>query len=379
MPLEYEEVFDNDSPMVAGFTIRQSMAKGAYIVTGVEDRLDLFDIPQDILGYTFIDETTQQLRRIPPRCHPVYPNLYASAITSIQGLGQPTVETSAEPLLVDGVTFPTYGLYAGYKVEVEFSTRTDLPLTDTYVSYIDGNTIIDPVLGDGGIYYPSDTNVPYKFAYYTENGRYTYFTQTPKEDFITFQQGNMEFKSADADINGKLFTDSPRMFLPNSEIIIHWLQVPYAYVVSANCKFDHWRGRINQGDFLLNNRVFSAGSLLYNSWSVTRYTPPETSTPGLDGFTGLIRGQLCDIQFRFLYTDRKDIAGAGAFDFTKFKYNWLPKGWNLQPNFLKRVFSFTHNKDADQTNWYPNFLSFPMDDLFQNPDDSTVGVPLSVN
>ncbi|MBP3956333.1 hypothetical protein J8F10_13665 [Gemmata sp. G18] len=368
--LTYLEEVADVSPASASFTNQSQSCAATYILRS-PTLADLRNSIIDLLGSTGTAVADGRIQRILPARHPLYQWMFADSC-SPQGVGARfTVETPSpgpgSPII------PYFPRYTDYRYRVSFSPRP-------YNSWQDHDVIVTSAIGfDKG-------GSAYSYTYATEWMRFTTFEQTPANQFVTAQQGQMVFRVGNT-VSGVLppnevnYQDAPRLWLPDSIVKCRWYQVPYRYLTSGNSYLTKFIGHINQNDFgYLNgeNRLepYRAGSLLYLGATPTAVYTPPIPDPGLLAFNvgdGFARSKLCDLELNFLYTARTLGSPTGyAPDFSAVNRNWIVAGHNLQPWLTTRKFYHVSTYDpaapADHAKWYPTYNSFPFELLFTDPD-----------
>lgn len=309
---------------------------------------DLTDVLLDLLGYTEQESTDGRLIRHLPRAHPRYPWLFVDRIAQVQGVGNPDRVAASSTLEASPVEYGTS--YPNYKVTVEWAPRPYAVIGDDKIEIAS----VDWTDTDGS----AESN-----TYAAEWLRYTDWEYLPRVELITAQQGQMVLRRGDAsEPNGNTFPGMPQLRLASSTIIARWFHVPYRYVTSSNSYLVRFQGRINQSTW----NDHAAGSLLFDSFRVKRYTPPFPDANNVVG-AAVFADKLCDIELVFQKVYRTTPSAP-----TPSNTNWIAAGHNLMPWFTDRQFyyatSFDKNNTADATKWYPPYLSAPFQLLFTDPD-----------
>jgi hypothetical protein len=356
-PYGYLEIVDSISPSSIGCSLKDGRAVATYKVTG-----DLPGIIQDLLGTTLVAATDGRVNRVPPKAHPQIPQWFASAITDIRGVGKPDVTDSVvgEGEQSEAPTLPQYAEYPDYFVTVEYSPRPYRVLT---------NPNVDITTED---FY--DFNGVLKHSQiYREYLRYTETMSSPLEEYVTAQQGQMLFRTNDANApNNKAFAGMPRISLNNQTVKLLWHCVPYAYVQHPDSYIRNLRGLINQNKFL----IWEPGELLYLSYDARPYTPPVAELTFDVTAAFWQYEKLCDIEFTFLETRRPTDTDRLPVPTNK---NWVPAGHNLLPYIPHRKFYYATSfrppvppeaaeaAADDPDEWIPLWFSWPFSNLFQDP------------
>lgn len=323
-----------------------------------------------------------KLSRTLPLAHPMLPYMYANSL-DLRGIGRPTRQSS-ETSFGEVASFPNYALYANYRFDVQFATRPYAVRPDSIIPKIQmfGNGAAAPNRGwyvyPGSVGYVANTIMPYTYA--PEWWRYCDFDVMPQNESVTGVRDKLKFqtKAGGAVVpNGVTFPAMPKLFMPNSILKINWYQVPLRYITSPNSVITRYRGMVNQNDWweTPNGKAYKAGELLYLSYTPKIYTSPVILGENLNG-GDTTYAKFCDIQFQFLYTTRPAALDAAlARDVpTPPNGNFIAAGHNLNPYFPKRQFYYTIFQSGDAAN-YPNWLSFPFELLFTDPDTNPAQAP----
>jgi len=319
-------------------------------------------ILEGILGTANVG--TRKLARVLPLAHPLMPWMYASRITSIQGVGRADTRQAAGAEYEVALITSETAAYPYYEFGIEFTPRMysvhpDEAIYDAPLTWYDV---------DGS---PVTTQVQEEWR------RFTDYEIRPNPEIITAQQGQSFFATSDDDLtptpaigdasnpHGFSFQGFPRICVPRAQIIFKWFQVPFRYVDSPDSYLTEFIGRVNQNKFL----DWPAGSLLYEGLSVRRYPPAAPTLTFVDGGVGLSTEKLCDIEFQWSYVRREQ---EDVPNFSAINPNWIAAGHNLMPwmgdrNFYHAVYPLPG--DTNETSgWKPTFESVPFELLFQNPD-----------
>lgn len=367
----FNEFVATDEPAGGAFTPESSKKQAIYSLIGPV-LADLQNIPESILGTTSVQVGDGRLQRQPPLACPMYPWLYASAISNVQGRGKgsgqvPTPDTlTGQPAEVPLIT-SYYWNYAQYFYTVDFTPRPFTVATDDKIVKYSGSWYDETV---------SNGTVPVSYYIAPEWLRYTDYDVLPRYDNVTAQQGQMVFRSSSgsppAGPDGTPFSGMPKMYLPNQTLKITWFGVPYRYVTSSKSYLSRWLGRINQSDWW----YWKKGQLLYIGWNPFKFNtlapeevPENAGAPG-GGVAGNPAGliapnKLCNIEFTFLLTNRtaSDLPAAPT------NKSYIQAGWNLQPWFTDRRYHYcSSNAKGGLIPNVPSFLSFPIELLFYDPD-----------
>lgn len=360
MAINYQETIDNTQPGNASFTLETARAKSKFVIQGPEQE-ELENLPLSILGDVEYDVGDGRLQRTLPVAHPQFPWLFASHV-DVVGIGIKDgaivgEKVTADPELEAPPITDAFFLYPWYEVAVEFTSRPFPVASDESISIMNGTWYYEgnPV---------GNTATTVTFPYCNEWERFTDFEIEPKEQAVQAQQGTMKFQSTDTScVGSQIFPGQPRMTLPNQMVRFVWYQVPFRYVLSSNCYFSKWVGRINQNAW----NGYDPGSLLYLGWKPRKYTPPtQKLNIYQDGVFSV--DKWCNIEFNFFLTSRtsKDLPTAPS------NKNFIQAGWNLYPWVIDRQYHFALSDPKSRAACsgkvpFPGFLSFPVEIMFFDP------------
>lgn len=305
MALTYLEDVDGISSCTAGFSLEKSEATSVYMLAN-PSAADLLALPTDVLGGTTVAVSDGRMQRSMPLGHPIWPNLYASNIRSVVGMGMsdPVESTTASKVAanspLEGPDLPSWWKYVWYKVTIDFTSRPYPVVVDDDISKLNGTWNYEGVDATTGQIATAST--PVTFPYTTEWDRWTDLDVEPKEQAVQAQQGTMRFQSKSPLVSAQIFPGQPRMTLPNKLLKFIWYAVPYRYFLSSNSYLDKWVGRINQNAITLCGKSFAAGTLLYLGCKPHKFSPPVQT----GSFTGAIftYDKLVNLQLEFLWTTR---------------------------------------------------------------------------
>jgi hypothetical protein len=358
-PLEQAE---SVSPSSAAFTMYEARSVRPCWYENPTLPVDLQTLLPLFLGDTDLAvQPTTTMNRTPPVADPVWPYLYCSSVSNVRGAGQYTNQPGNDRIEVP--TLPRMPFYqsqnpggagvrkGGYYLDLEFTPRP-------YA--VAANSQISPTV----LHYFDTSGVSKTLLYSPEWLRYTDFDYVPAENYITARQGAFVFRETGL-ANGKAFDGMPRLYLPDQTLRFRWTGVPYRYITSQNSYIEANRGRVNQL-FWYN---WNIGSLLYQNYSVTRYTPPVPRRVPFNGGGGgkiFSAEKLVDIEFYFLLTRR----AAANPPIIPSNANWVAFGHNLHPWFFDRGFHYATAQGLPllPATWVPSYLSFPVQQLFVDPD-----------
>jgi hypothetical protein len=342
----FKEKVGSISPGSAGFAVDGARATWPYYC----GYLDMPDAFIELLGTTEYDKSDGRLKRKLPKAHPQYPWLYAERVSNVQGVGKPVTfnitETYEVPLIVQKIA-----VYRTYLLTVEFLPRPYAVIGDINIPAVE-KVWTDPD-GEAQTYLST-----------MEHARFVDVDEDPDSDTVTAQHGMMKFRGGAA--NGRSYTGMPRMTVPKSLIRMRWFGVPLRYIRSANSHLARFRNCINQFDFW----DWERGSLLYKGFKILRRYPqlvPEVNPVfGTNAFTP---DKLCDIEIHLEHTTREIAA-----EVVPANDNWIARGHNLMPSYVDRKFYYVTTSPLgpatpdDPAEWFPLYLSFPLDILFTDPD-----------
>lgn len=339
-----------------GFSLEGGRALATYDLT-VEEELDIQEAVTYILGTTQIETAGLRLNRTPPLAHPQFPFLYASSITSIKGRGKYELVPSDPALEVP--PFPSYALYSHYEITVEFTPRP-YPVLDNTNTPQGTNCYVGP------------TGTKYFYNYAAEWLRYCDYEYQPKFDSITQVQGLMRFRTPEGTTQPvgpppeNTFEGIARMYLPDQMLKITWYAVPYRFVTSPNSVLAFYLGRINQGDWY----NWKKGELLYVGFNPKRYTPPIQDIALFNNVPSTEK--LCNLELVFIHTHRE----LGIAPSTTPPPQFVVGGHNLLPWMPTRKFYYatTRQTTVPPDPGTPSFLSFPIEQLFTDPDAFDAGL-----
>jgi hypothetical protein len=365
---------DATEPGGAGCNLQGGRATLTMDMDLDEDMPDAAQVQQaitELLGGTSLAATDGRLVRTPPMAHPLFPYWVVSNITSIQGVGEPTWEDPDTDLEVPPLA--NYALYPTYRFTVEFGPRPYPVLLDERI-----------VTVEDAENFHLDDGTPATVVYAKEWQRYCDIEMISADSYAEGRQGQCVFRTASAvrPPHNTTFTGAPRIYLPDAVVKIRWYQVPYRYISSINSHLLRWKGRVNQGQFVMQGHTFAPGQLLYQNFTHARYTPPVPTMVEVEADL-FMTGKLVDIELTFLHTSR-----VGTDVPTPSNLSWIAGGHNLFPrlgapqgfyyvtvpavNPAATVDTPAATRDAYDAahpeKWAPMFLSFPVELLFTDPD-----------
>lgn len=387
------ESLDSVSPNAGMFSPVAGHAPWTFIINA-PTAADLFGFLTGVFGTTNTAIATfpGNLNRVLPIVHPMVPTFYAYTIQSLRGIGTPTVSDPNLPGFSTGPQIPQFLLYPQYEIVIDFAPLRYTALPDAVIagqaSTADWYPPVQPPgsnpnLGPPALVTGRPTENPQPYFYVPEWDRFTWFTQTGSDEFVTAKQGAMEWIGAGGTqlARGQIQT-LPRVFLQNQHLKFWWYQVPLRYLTSTKSYIKKAIGRINQYPFY----IWEAGQLLYENYTPHPFTPPITQFANTDPtFPAIVQvAQLVDIEFDFLLTTRYLAPGETlpTAPPVPIQDNWVMAHHNLLPFWMDRQFHYAgtslgqlKNNGAGTPAWYQNYgagtpfwLSFPFELLFVDPD-----------
>ncbi len=296
-----------------------------------------------------------KIKRGLPLAHPEYPWLFASSV-SLQGLS--FYDKHPAPTNFKAPPIKEYARYNSYQYTIEFNSRPYLLFQDKNI-----NT------GTITYYKPDGTAVNNKKIAY-EWWRYTDYEELPSAEYLTAQQGQFVFNRSDA-VAPPHDTTVPgqiRLLQQKSTIKFRWYQVPYSYISSSLSYIKAGQGSINQFDWY----GWPKGTLLYNSFTYKRYTPPNPQQYDYnfgDSTKKVIGNEkLVDIEFVFLYFNPGTLTG-GEAPTAPTNASHITNGHNLLPWLAAGGGKYFYAKSVGSvTPGIPLYPSYPFELLFTDPD-----------
>jgi hypothetical protein len=348
------EITPEESRSAATFTFsqRDGSATWPVVIYGTDEAAgitsdDIQGAITAMMGYTTAVISDGRIDRHLPMAHPLFRTWTCGAISRGQGVGK--FDLTAPDILASFDADPPTQ-WAKYKyliMEGEFKPRPYQIRPNSEV----------PVLGSPVGYYDTGGTLR-TYTYAPEWERWTQIkTAQIDSDRITAEIGGYKYNTDQATPgNNTGFMGHPQMPLQTTTLFVHWYEVPYRFVTSANSYLTRWRGRINQNAW----RGYPAGSLLYDGFTANDYCSPFPSIDalGLDARLGV--EFLCDVVLKFVHTTRKITGSPNA---APSNGNYIAAGHNLLPYFPLQTFLY-----AMSSSGVPSFLSFPLDLLFTDPD-----------
>lgn len=235
---ELLEEINSLSPSTSGFGADGGTAQAEYTI----ERDFLPTALTKILGYCLI-ANDGRLNRGVPLSHPDFPWLYASKITSIQGMGADGYAAGNE-FVFPGFA-PIYkllperiGMYKHYKLTVQFEPRPYKVIQDAQVHQF----------SKPAAYFDADKN-GFIFTDWCEHLRYTTVDFEPYTQWLTTQMAGFYMHCPDfpgtekyqqtAPTNG----GGPKMLVCKQNLTVTWFMVPFRMTTSNLIRMA--RGKIN--------------------------------------------------------------------------------------------------------------------------------------
>lgn len=353
------EMVDRKSPSKATFQTDGGSAAMDFIV----DRSQLKNLVSGLLGSVQKSgDGRGSLKRTLPAAHPYYDWMFASKITTIEGI-QPNGRYEAIANMRDKtLNYVTdCAMYLKYKVSVDFEHRPYLMMNDeTTKAMASGREVMN-------WYY--DLNDAFTTFYDTcEQFRFVDIESQPNVEFLSSPNGQFRFKTASGTPphNNPISNQNGggvQIRIVKQKVKLTWFFVPYAIAFSENVTSGF--GKVNQYNFW----GYPAGSLLLEGFDVKRYPPPEQLYKNDVVTTHPADQKLCDITFNFgcFIPPANDVSsdvpsGAG---YNKFK---VPYGHNLLPRPGSIKYYYVESEPSAA---FPSMLprpiyeSYPMQRLFK--------------
>lgn len=367
--LVYKEELGDWSPESVSASIKDGRATWSYRVLGINSSDDLINSLTAIFGDTDFGLNAGCLNRTLPYSHPLFPFWYAKGIASIKGVGGGGVQA----VIYDSITNVTadpisnyWGLYPEYQYTIEFGPFP--------YSIVDNGSIRSNVSSSNAY---DDAGTLYTYGWSPEWLRYTNWIPTPKFDSISYQYGQMKFRTAVGfdPANGQVFTGFPKLFLPDQMIKFFWKSVPLRYITSPYSFLNRFAGRINQQKFY----NWGAGTLLYLGYNPEVYTPPVPKATPINqagiSTSAYSVDKLLDLELQFLLTTRVSHDAPPQSSVSAGNGNFIVAGHNLLPWFGDRQFHYATTDDGlppFTATQIPSWLSVPFELLFTDPDVTIV-------
>jgi len=351
------EMVDRLSPSKATFQTDGGSATMDFIV----DRSHLQNLVSGLLGRVQkANDGTGSLKRILPAAHPYYDWMFASKITSIEGI-QPNGRYDAFLNMRDpSINFITdCAMYLKYKITVQFEHRPYLMMNDDQT---EGITVKDVKW-----YYDLNDN----FRLFDDTCEYLRFVdieEQPNVEFLSSPNGQFKFFTPSGlPPHGNPISNQNgggvQIRIIKQKVRLTWFFVPYEIAFANNVTAGF--GKVNQYTFW----NYPAGSLLLEGFEVKRYPPPEQ----LFGNDPLVvhpaSQKLCDITFIFgcFKPPDDDVSGdiptGGSYDKFKVAYghNLLPRPGTIKYYYVESEPLTSEPSVLSR----PIYESYPMQRLFK--------------
>lgn len=335
---------------------------------------------KEILGYTEPygggDATNGpsdgKLHRTLPMAHPIYTTLYAYNVAvkpvefEFQGIESPeNPEASTAP------TPPHFADWEAWQLDVKFTQRPFAVLADDVLTRQE-QVILDEepqeaiwTLGTDGDIAGQLAGTSHPFTFYEEWLRYCESEIQPRNDILKWKKGQMVLRrESDPAVP---YPATPSWTLPNFNLKVYWYQVPYRYIRSSKSYIRRFLNHINQHAIDIDGTSYEPGELLYANFSYVKHTHPIA---GLDSNWPRVPSaeKMVNLTFDFIGTRRSSNSGS----ISPASANWIHGGHNLLPWAKDRKYYYATSFDPDAPNdtskWYPQYLSFPLQLLFKDPD-----------
>ncbi len=338
------EVTGRTSPSTANFSIGGGAASMDFIIP----RSGMGRVIQQILGSA---EITAQgsLKRELPAAHPYYDWLYASKISSIEGISLDGLATADQYQRIIQTHFKDLAIYENYKVTVEFEPRPYILIPD------------DILKGSWIANVPNYYNIANDFTTFLDCAEYQRFVEIsiePSAEFLTTAVNSFIYKGGDAE--GRMINTTNgsgvNVIICKPTVKLTWYFVPYRMVFSRNIQ--DALGKVNQYQFY----GYPAGSLLFQGIEVNKYSPPyQTIGQGQGAAPETTR--MCDITFVFeLFSQSPDDIAAGLPVSTPFK---IVYGHNLVIWAEDFKYYFAEISPTRRGAGRPVYSSYRMEKLFR--------------
>lgn len=328
----------------AAFSMESATAtQFGYIDPEIIDNIDL--IPE-VLGRAEAAGDGRIHREL-PLAHPEYPWLFA---TGLQNEGISFLDKVDSEPGYEAQPVGAYAIYSRYRIRIDYVSRPYLVLGDDSIPFIT-------------IYYYTRAGTSTSKSVPAEWWRFTDYDIIPAAEFLTASQGTYTFdRSDEAPPHGNTVPGEIKLLQNKKVIKFKWFQVPYSYVSSDANYLDGGLGKVNQLDWY----GWSKGTLLFLSYSMRRYTPPNPGTDPWDG--GVIANtKLCDIEFNFLYFNPGELTG-GAAPTPPDNASHITAGHNLQPWSAGANNGYYYAKADPLLENTPVFESYPFQLFFLDPE-----------
>lgn len=347
------EAMAKESPSKAAFQTDGGSASMDFVLNYDE----MQGIVSNILGSVKKSGDGGLERRL-PAAHPYYDWLYASKITSIQGISPngrllatgAGVQRQHQIFVRDAVT------YEKYRISIDFETRPYLVAMDS--------TIKSQQEEKTWYYNVQDHSVKFKDC--KEYLRYLDIDCEQNAEFLSSPQGQFKFFRSDglpphetsiSNQNG----GGVNIIIAKRKLKFTWFFVPYQVVFQDQISYG--LGKVNQYPFY----GYPAGSLLLEGVEVKKYPPPFQEFLADPLTQGPVASKVCDVTFvvSCLVQSPNDLGGgrpvvppAGQFK--------IPFGHNLVPwpGDLNFYYTETRPPTGVGLTSRPIYGSYPFERLF---------------
>ena len=362
------ERIEGIAPGSASFDSSGGTAKMDFVVA----RDQMPGIATNILGASAVNQNGG-LNRSVPLAHPEFNWLYATKISTVQGIGPYGIDESGKgPLSVaDNIdrAYPQYFcLFEKYRISVQFEARPYLVLTDEQLAGFSA-TRRD--------YVGTDLMNTTQWTDPAEWGRFVSVRRKPKAELLPSNYGS--FYMISPDLGGTGFQQvnqatgaGPRIPIVMNEVEIKWYFVPFYMTQNTNWKKTYGTVHSN-GAEVQPFYDFSTGSLLLQGIEYEDYAGPEGRPHNLNAAipetlrTAIYENRYCDITFKCLEFEIPGILKATLPNIPV--PQWPPpglvtEGHNRVPSakLMKWCYANGANNFID---WKPIFLSTDYRRLFR--------------
>jgi hypothetical protein len=345
------EVIAGESPSKAAFQTDGGSATMDFIL----DHDETGEMIQNILG-SVKKSGDGGLERKLPAAHPYYDWLYASKISSIQGMS-PDGRFLAAPLqrqnqihIRDVVT------YSKYKISVDFETRPYLIASDSTIK----------AQHEEKTWYYDIANNSVKFKDCKEYLRFLDIDCEQNAEFLSSPQGQFKFIRTDAlPPNSTSISNQNgggiNIIIAKRKLKFTWFFVPYQVVFQDQITYG--LGKVNQYSFY----GYPPGSLLLEGVEVKKYPPPVQDFLADPLTQGPVASKVCDVTFicSCLVQSTTDLGG-GIPAYPPGGQYKVPFGHNLVPwpGDLKFYYTETQPPLGVGLTSRPVYGSYPFERLF---------------
>jgi|688.fasta_scaffold191826_2 hypothetical protein len=375
---KYLEIIESTSPTSYSWAVDGANARVTYIVAAE----DFYGFVTYIMGGVRFNENNKMIRQIPLSL-PEYPWLYATRITSFQGLSIDGRSTTDSFALFDAFyqldkSIPRFaGVYRQYRFTVEYTTRPYRIISQEQIeSY--GNVVRPQYfIQDNPAGPVQSVNVPFTDTF--EWCRYITVDETPKPELLANNLGKWCYRTINGVDNtgpvnfGALTTQDgsgSNLLITKSEVKVKWWFIPWSIINNIN--FYNAYNKINSTEFLW----FPAGSLLFKNLEINSYSSPYpieninySVNPELL-MTSYLRNRYCDLTFVFerLVLPESSIGTLPTADYNNINGK-IRAGHNCMPFSGNLLYYYTETQPPTNNNLgLPIYWSYDMRQLFSyNP------------